>query len=53
MSKSELPGAAEARAALARGIGREVIAVSAVTGQGLDVMLRAIVAEMDRRKDPA
>ncbi|MFM7109289.1 MAG: GTPase ObgE [Planctomycetaceae bacterium] len=53
MSKSELPGAAEARAALAGEIGRDVIAVSAVTGQGLDVLLRAIAAEMDRRKEPA
>ncbi|MFM9059551.1 MAG: GTPase ObgE [Planctomycetaceae bacterium] len=50
MSKCELPGAAEARAALEREVGRDVIAVSAVTGQGLDVMLRAIVAEMDQRR---
>jgi len=48
MSKSELPGAAEARDILEREIGRDVIAVSAVTGQGLDVMLRAIVTELDR-----
>jgi GTP-binding protein len=53
MSKSELPGAAEARAELERSIGRDVIAVSAVTGQGLDVLLHRIVAEMDRRKEPA
>ena len=53
MSKSELPGAAEARADLERAIGRDVIAVSAVTGQGLDVLLRAVVAELDRRKGPA
>ncbi len=53
MSKSELPGAAEARADLERDIGRDVIAVSAVTGQGLDVLLRAVVAELDRRKGPA
>ena len=53
MSKSELPGADDAREALAREIGRDVIAVSSVTGQGLDVMLRAIVAEMDRRRASA
>jgi GTP-binding protein len=51
MSKSELPGADEARAALGPEIGRDVIAVSAVTGQGLDVLLRAIVAAMDRRSE--
>jgi GTP-binding protein len=53
MSKSELPGAGEAREALADAIGRNVIAVSAVTGQGLDVLLRAVVAEMDRRRPSA
>jgi translation initiation factor IF-2 len=30
-----------------------VIGVSAVTGQGLDALLRAVVAELDRRKEPA
>ena len=53
MSKSELPGADEIRAAFAREIGREVIGVSAVTGQGLDALLRAVVAELDRRKESA
>ena len=53
MSKSELPGADEARAGLEREIGREVIAVSAVTGRGLDVLLRAIVVELDRRRPRA
>jgi GTP-binding protein len=53
MSKGELPGAAEIRADFARAIGREVIGLSAVTGQGLDALLRAVVAELDRRKEPA
>jgi len=53
MSKSELPGAAEVRERLAREIGRDVIGVSAVTGQGLDALLRAVVAELDRRKETA
>jgi len=53
MSKGELPGAAEIRAEFAREIGREVIGVSAVTGQGLDALLRAVVEELDRRKEPA
>ena len=48
MSKSELPGADGVRAALAAAIGREVLGISAVTGAGLDALLRAIVAELDR-----
>ena len=53
MSKGELPGADEIRGRFAREIGRDVIGVSAVTGQGLDALLRAVVAELDRRKEPA
>ena len=49
MSKSELPGADAIRADLAAAIGRDVIGVSAVTGAGLDALLRAVVAELDRR----
>lgn len=49
MSKSELPGAEEVRQLLAGEIGREVIGISAVTGQGLDALLRAVVAELDRK----
>ena len=51
MSKSDLPGAAEIRGRFSEEIGREVIGVSAVTGQGLDLLLRAVVAELDRRKE--
>jgi GTP-binding protein len=47
VSKSELPDAAAVRAALEAAIGREVIAVSAVTGQGLDRLLAAIVRALD------
>jgi GTP-binding protein len=53
MSKGELPGAAEIRERFAREIGREVIGVSAVTGQGLDGLLRAVTAELDRRRSGA
>jgi GTP-binding protein len=49
ITKCELPGALETRDALACEIGREVLAVSAVTGQGLDQLLRAIVYELDER----
>jgi GTP-binding protein len=48
LSKAELPGAAEVREALAAAIGREVLAVSAVTGAGLDTLVRAAVGELDR-----
>jgi GTP-binding protein len=47
VSKAELPGAEEIRAALSAQIGRDVIAVSAVTGQGLDRLLAAIVTQLD------
>jgi GTP-binding protein len=50
MSKCELPGSEASRTALAAGISREVIGVSAVTGVGLDMLLRAVVAELDRRR---
>ena len=53
VSKCELPFAEDVRARLAEAIGREVTAVSAVTGQGLDRLLAAVVAEMDRHKQPA
>ena len=53
VSKCELPFAEDVRARLAEAIGREVTAVSAVTGQGLDRLLAAVVAEMDRNKQPA
>ena len=53
MSKAELPGADAVRAAFAAAIGREVLGVSAVTGQGLDMLLRAVVIELDRRRESA
>ena len=53
MSKAELPGADAVRAAFAAAIGREVLGVSAVTGQGLDTLLRAVVVELDRRRESA
>ncbi|MBX9788413.1 MAG: GTPase ObgE [Pirellulales bacterium] len=47
VSKSELPGAAEVRAELSRRLGREVLAISAVTGQGLNDLVFAIARELD------
>jgi GTP-binding protein len=49
MSKCELPGAAEVRARLAVALEREVLAISAVTGEGLDGLLRAIGGALERR----
>jgi len=53
LSKCELPGAEAVRVELSRAIGREVLAVSAVTGQGLDALLREIVATLDARRPGA
>ena len=50
LTKAELPGAAEARERLSTELGREVLAVSAVTGQGLDQLLREIIRILDERK---
>ncbi len=44
MSKAELPGSEEARAQLEQELGREVLAVSAVTGQGLSKLVGAVTA---------
>ena len=53
VSKFELPGAEDVRAALAAAIGRDVIGVSAVTGQGLDRLLAAVVQALDAVPSPA
>jgi GTP-binding protein len=47
VTKAELPGSAEVRDAMAAELGIEVLAISAVTGQGLDRLLRAIVQLLD------
>jgi GTP-binding protein len=50
MTKAELPEAPEAAARLSEHLGRPVLCVSAVTGQGLDQLLRQIVAALDQSK---
>jgi GTP-binding protein len=50
VSKCELPGAEEVRRALAEETGREVLAISAATGAGLDRLVAAIAAALDRRE---
>ena len=51
LSKCELPGAAEVRESLETAIGRVVIAFSAVTGEGMNQLLAAVVREMDRPRE--
>jgi GTP-binding protein len=46
VSKAELPGSAEVRERLARELGRDVLAVSAVTGQGLARLVGAVVEQL-------
>ncbi len=53
ISKAELPGSAEVRDALAAVLGREVLLISAVTGQGLDRLVHAMVRELDARAEAA
>ncbi len=48
VSKCELPEAAAAREALAQETGRPVLAISAVTGEGLYVLIRTVAAELKR-----
>ena len=50
LTKSELPGAAEIATTMASELSIDVIPISAVTGQGLDRLLHAIVRELDARR---
>ena len=51
VTKADLPTAAAVRAALAEQLGREVLLISAVTGQGLNDLVAAITRELDRRHE--
>lgn len=51
VSKAELPGAEEVRERLAVETGLNVLAVSAVTGQGLDRLLAAVTRLLDQAAD--
>ncbi|HEY5312475.1 MAG TPA: GTPase ObgE [Pirellulales bacterium] len=50
VSKAELPAAASVQALLAAASGAPVLAISAVTGAGLDRLLHAILAALDARE---
>ena len=47
VSKAELPEAPEVQAALEKLTGREVLLISAVTGQNLNVLVQKITAALD------
>jgi GTPase len=47
VSKCELTGSAEVRAELEQALGREVLAISAVTGQGLAELMQRVVDCLD------
>ncbi|HEV7222423.1 MAG TPA: GTPase ObgE [Pirellulales bacterium] len=50
VSKAELPSAAEVARRLSEDLGREVLAISAVTGAGLDKLLYAVGRELDDQR---
>jgi GTP-binding protein len=50
ITKCELPGAEEVREQLTAEIGHEVLAISAVTGQGLDKLIWQIAHVLDEQK---
>jgi len=47
VSKADLPAAVRVRDALAEAVGHDVLAISAVTGEGLDHLLRHIMQVLD------
>jgi GTPase len=51
VTKSELPGAPEIRDRLASELGREVLLVSAVTGQNLNRLTAAVVRHLDHQDE--
>lgn len=53
VTKCELPGADEVRQALAENLHRDVLAISAVTGEGMDQLLKTIVQSLDAQRQPA
>lgn len=50
VSKAELPAATEVRQRLGEDLQRETLAISAVTGAGLDKLLHAIARELETRR---
>lgn len=52
LTKADLPGAAEVRQQLADALGREVLLVSAATGQGLNHLITTILQTLDSQRAP-
>jgi GTP-binding protein len=50
VTKCELPGAAELRDRLSAAAGKEVLLLSAVTGEGLNQLVRRVAAELDAQQ---
>jgi GTP-binding protein len=53
VSKAELPGAEDVRAELSQRLDRDVLAISAVTGQGLHELVFAIARQLDAEPEHA
>lgn len=53
VTKCELPGSQDVAATMSQALGREVLALSAVTGQGLDRLRRRIDEGLVARREPA
>ncbi|OHB78019.1 MAG: GTPase ObgE [Planctomycetes bacterium RBG_16_64_10] len=53
LTKADLPGAEDQRRQLAAQLEREILAISAVTGQGLDRLVRQIVEALAQADRPA
>jgi len=52
ISKSELTGPEDIRKALEASLGKTVLAISAVTGEGLSLLVQAITKELNKIKNP-
>ncbi|MCI0361761.1 MAG: GTPase ObgE, partial [Planctomycetaceae bacterium] len=53
VTKAELPGAGDVHSALVTRTGKEVLLVSAVTGQGLNTLVQTIAAALEAREPAA
>ncbi|HPP52674.1 MAG TPA: GTPase ObgE, partial [Thermoguttaceae bacterium] len=50
VTKADLPGADQVRCQLADQLGRDVLLISAATGQGLNQLVTAILQTLDQQK---
>ncbi|AGA30596.1 GTPase ObgE [Singulisphaera acidiphila] len=53
VTKMDLTGAEESRARLAKELGRDILSISAVTGQGIPALIHHLVDRLDEIPDPA